>query len=71
MEDDLANLHLLDEEEDAFQEDVRVIERDREFYLVGMCLIESLVHFPSLRNTLVDLWHPIGGIFISDLGEKR
>ncbi|MBA0751816.1 hypothetical protein Gogos_000716 [Gossypium gossypioides] len=39
--------------------------------VVGRCLTDSVVHFSSLRNTMVDLWHPIGGIFISDLSEKR
>lgn len=33
--------------------------------------MDSVVHFPSLRNTMVDLWHPIGGICITDLGDKR
>ncbi|MBA0753340.1 hypothetical protein Gogos_021873, partial [Gossypium gossypioides] len=39
--------------------------------LVGRCLTDSVVHFPSLRNTLADLWHPIGGIYITEIGEKR
>lgn len=38
---------------------------------MGTCLTDSYVHFPSLRNTLVDLWHPIGGIAIPDIGERR
>lgn len=45
MEDDPANLHLLDEEEDAFQEDTKTIEKDQEFSMVGTCLTESVVHF--------------------------
>ncbi|MFQ6644927.1 hypothetical protein Gotur_019956 [Gossypium turneri] len=39
--------------------------------MVGQCLTDSVVHFPSLRNTLADLWHPIGGICITEIGEKR
>ncbi|MBA0755295.1 hypothetical protein Gogos_020745 [Gossypium gossypioides] len=71
MEEELANLSLLDDEEEAFQEEALVVERTYQFCLVGRCLTDSVVHFPSLRNTMADLWHPIGGICITDLGEKR
>ncbi|MBA0814801.1 hypothetical protein Gohar_020606, partial [Gossypium harknessii] len=30
-----------------------------------------MVNLLSLRNTLVDLWHPLGGATISDIGDKR
>lgn len=66
MEDDLAKLTIMDgDEEEAFQEE------EFKFCLVGCYLTDSVVHFPSLRNTFADLWHPIGGVFIKDLGEKR
>ncbi|MBA0734620.1 hypothetical protein Gogos_018520 [Gossypium gossypioides] len=71
MEDELANLRLVDDEEEAIQEDVEVVESFSQFCLVGRCLTDSVVHFPSLRNTMADLWHPIGGICITDIGEKR
>ncbi|PPS17973.1 hypothetical protein GOBAR_AA02602 [Gossypium barbadense] len=71
MEEELANLTLLDEEEEAFQEDLAVVDRNYQFCLVGRCLTDSIVHFPSLRNTMANLWHPIGGICITDLGDKR
>ncbi|XP_017647701.1 uncharacterized protein At4g02000-like [Gossypium arboreum] len=71
MEEALANLNLLNEEEEAFQEDVRTVDHVYSLCLVGCCLTDSVVHFPSLRNTLADLWHPIKGICISDLGGKR
>ncbi|MBA0727896.1 hypothetical protein Golax_000844 [Gossypium laxum] len=64
MEDTLANLRLLDEEEEATQEDEGAVDGAYQFCLVGRCLIVSVVHFPSLRNTMADLWHPIGGICI-------
>ncbi|MBA0749250.1 hypothetical protein Gogos_003199, partial [Gossypium gossypioides] len=44
-------------------------KEDFRFCLVSNCLTDSVVHFPSLRNTMTDLWHPIGGIAIIDLGE--
>ncbi|KAG8475108.1 hypothetical protein CXB51_032045 [Gossypium anomalum] len=71
MEDELANLSILDEEEEAFQEEAMVIEKSFQFSLVGHCLTDSVVNFPALRNTMADLWHPIGGICITDLGNKR
>lgn len=65
------DLCLEDEEEEAFQKDVRAIERERELSLVGTYLTESVVNFPSQRNIMADLLHPIGGTVISDIGEKR
>ncbi|MBA0733957.1 hypothetical protein Gogos_017918 [Gossypium gossypioides] len=71
MEDELVNLHFANEEEEAFQEDPKNSTDDLQFCLVGSCLTNSVVHFPSLRNTLVDLWHPIEGVTIMDLREKH
>lgn len=71
MEDDLANLRLRDEKEEAFQEEATVGDQDYRICLVAHCLTDSVVHFPSLRNTMADLWHLIGGICISNLDDKR
>lgn len=71
MENDLANLALTDEEEEAFEEDAAVVDQNLNLCLVGRCLTDSIVHFPSLRNTMADLWHPLRGICISDLGDRR
>ncbi|MFQ6635042.1 hypothetical protein Gotur_011541 [Gossypium turneri] len=71
MEEALANLRLLDDEEEAIQEDEGAVNGAYQFYRVGRCLTDSVVHFPSLRNIMADLWHPIGGICITELGEKR
>ncbi|KAK5819696.1 hypothetical protein PVK06_024719 [Gossypium arboreum] len=71
MEDELANLSLLDKEEEAFQKDAVVIEQSFQFSLVGRCVTDSVVNFPAPRNTMAALWHPIGGICIADLGNKR
>lgn len=30
-----------------------------------------MVHFLTLRSTLTDLWHPIRGIYITDIGDGR
>ncbi|MBA0577229.1 hypothetical protein Golob_024741, partial [Gossypium lobatum] len=71
MKEALANLRLLDDEEKAIQEDEGAVNGVYQFCRVGRCLTDSVVHFPSLRNTMADLWHPIGGICIMELGEKR
>ncbi|MFQ6654178.1 hypothetical protein Gotur_025265 [Gossypium turneri] len=71
MEDAMANMRLIDEEEEAIQEFDGEACSAYQFCLVGLCLTDSIVHFPSLRNTMADLWHPIGGICITELGEKR
>ncbi|PPR84660.1 hypothetical protein GOBAR_AA36053 [Gossypium barbadense] len=70
MEDELANLSILDAEEEAFQEDVVVIEQNFQFSLVGCCLTDSVVNFSTLHNTMADLWYPIRGICITDIGNK-
>ncbi|MBA0731123.1 hypothetical protein Golax_022883, partial [Gossypium laxum] len=59
------------EEEVHFQEETLVVEDDYKLCPVGQCLTDSVVNFLYLQNTMVDLWQPIGGIFILDLGEKR
>ncbi|MBA0575911.1 hypothetical protein Golob_025427 [Gossypium lobatum] len=58
-------------EEEAFQEEENELEEDYKFCLVGSCLTNSVMHFPSLRNTMVDLWHPIGGISITYLDPTK
>ncbi|KAH1046629.1 hypothetical protein J1N35_037413 [Gossypium stocksii] len=71
MEEGMANLRLMDEEEEEFNEEATMVQWNYQHCLVGRCLTDSVVHFPSLCNTMADLWHPIGGICISDLGDKR
>lgn len=71
MEEGIANLKLMDEEEEKFNEESAMMEWNYQYCLVGSCLTDSVVHFPSLRNIIDDLWHSIGGICISGLGDKR
>ncbi|MBA0590846.1 hypothetical protein Gorai_019536 [Gossypium raimondii] len=55
MEDEIANLCLADEEEDAFQENPKTTALDLQFCLVEAYLMNSVVHFPSLQNTMANL----------------
>ncbi|MBA0606144.1 hypothetical protein Godav_018655 [Gossypium davidsonii] len=71
MEDAMANLKLLDDEEEVIHEVAGEESFIFQFCLVGRYLTDSVVYFPSLRNTMADLWHPIGGICITEAGEKR
>ncbi|KAH1047077.1 hypothetical protein J1N35_037861 [Gossypium stocksii] len=71
IEEGIANLKLMDEEEEELNGEIPIEAWNYQRCLVGRCLTDSVVHFPSLRNTMADLWHPIGGICISDLGDKR
>ncbi|MBA0783091.1 hypothetical protein Gotri_000862 [Gossypium trilobum] len=70
MEEELANLNVIDKEEVHFQEETPVVEDDCKWCLVGRCLTDSVVNFLYLNIIMADLWHPIGGIFILDLGEN-
>ncbi|MBA0729526.1 hypothetical protein Golax_023367, partial [Gossypium laxum] len=66
---DITNLNLEDEEEEPIPCEKYSSKEDDEHQLclVGKTLIDCVVHFPSLKRTLVDLWHPLGGVIISDL----
>ncbi|MBA0805630.1 hypothetical protein Gohar_005126, partial [Gossypium harknessii] len=73
MEEELANLNIVDEEEEPVQtlEDEDTIEEEYNLCLVGRVLTDSVVHFPSMRNILAKLWHPLEGISITEIEEKR
>ncbi|MBA0581906.1 hypothetical protein Gorai_024067, partial [Gossypium raimondii] len=69
----LANLNIMDEEEDPL-----MVVRDDMFAnpeyglcLVGQVLTDSIVNFPSLKNTLADLWHPLRGVSIMKIENKH
>ncbi|KAK5834071.1 hypothetical protein PVK06_017944 [Gossypium arboreum] len=63
----------LDEEEDAVLQVQVGVNIDREeggFQLVGCFLTASIIHFQAMKSTIANLWHPVRGIQIRDLGEK-
>ncbi|MBA0554511.1 hypothetical protein Golob_013609 [Gossypium lobatum] len=73
MEVELVNLNLMDEKEVLiqFHRDWEGAEEDYRFCLVEKAWTNCVIYFSSLRKTLVDLWHPLGGVSITDIGEKR
>ncbi|KAK5832853.1 hypothetical protein PVK06_016656 [Gossypium arboreum] len=73
MESDFARLTLNEEEETILQiPSFPITEREeQEFHLVGCFLTSSVIHFPVRMSTMANLWHPIRGVRILDLGEKR
>lgn len=69
----MASLSL-DDQEDAIEEAQRLpraLMEENKFSLVGCFLTAGIIHFPAMRSTLANLWHPVKGIEILDLGEKR
>ncbi|MBA0832866.1 hypothetical protein Goarm_017224, partial [Gossypium armourianum] len=66
MEDELAGLTLNEEEDAILQVQLEPnIEREEEiFRLVGCFLTASIIHFPTMKNTMANLWHPVKGVYI-------
>ncbi|KAK5833256.1 hypothetical protein PVK06_017076 [Gossypium arboreum] len=72
MERGIAYLSIEDREEEAFSvpDGVEPQNSVYNFCLVGWYLTASVVHFPAMRNMMANLWHPLDGMQISNLGEK-
>ncbi|MBA0668071.1 hypothetical protein Goklo_001037 [Gossypium klotzschianum] len=73
MENELANLSF-----DVVKEEVLLVQRypgsqvvKNNFILVECFLTASIVHFPTMKSTMANLWHLIRGDQISDLGDKK
>ncbi|PPS02400.1 hypothetical protein GOBAR_AA18253 [Gossypium barbadense] len=64
MAEDLATLNILDKEEVplVLLGDADDVEYLYYLCLVGRVLMDSVVHFSALKNTLEDLWHPLRGL---------
>ncbi|MBA0562302.1 hypothetical protein Golob_007357 [Gossypium lobatum] len=72
VEGNFANLSLEDEEEVVVQLASERLDLRASFenYFVGSFLTSSVVNFQSMRVTLTNVWHPIGGVSISDLNKR-
>ncbi|MBA0779594.1 hypothetical protein Gotri_003836 [Gossypium trilobum] len=73
METELANLSINEEEEEILlvQADPTMQREVADYQLVGCFLTASIINFPAMKSTLANLWHPVCGVQIRDLGEKR
>ncbi|KAH1105949.1 hypothetical protein J1N35_009717 [Gossypium stocksii] len=70
---DLENLRIMDEEDEPLLAEGGDFSgnSDYDFCLVGRVLIDSVVNFTALKNTLADLWHPLMGVTIKEEANKR
>ncbi|MBA0700959.1 hypothetical protein Goari_027455 [Gossypium aridum] len=73
MVDELANLQITEDEDDPVCDQEYGEEIDDEFKLclVGKVLTNNAVHFPSMRTVLRKLWHPLEGLLITKMEDKR
>ncbi|MBA0681719.1 hypothetical protein Goari_023500, partial [Gossypium aridum] len=72
MESDFVGL-TLDEEEEAIlrvQVDSDSVREEKALSLVGYFLTASIIHYLAMKSTMANLWHPVRGVQIRDLGEK-
>ncbi|GMI95765.1 hypothetical protein like AT3G31430 [Hibiscus trionum] len=73
VDDGLAVLTLDDDEDSEIQieNNTETVGISFDLCFVGRFVTSSVIHFQSMRNTLANLWRPLGGIAISDLGNNR
>ncbi|MBA0843394.1 hypothetical protein Goarm_000589, partial [Gossypium armourianum] len=69
MEDYMASFSLEEVEKDSIQLGVESVDNGFSYAncFVRKFLTSSVVHFQAMRSTLANVWHPIGGVSISDL----
>ncbi|PPR99443.1 hypothetical protein GOBAR_AA21229 [Gossypium barbadense] len=70
---DLANLQIMEEEDEplVLNGDAVSTDLNYELCLVGRVLTESIFNFPSLKNTMADLWHPLQGVSITEMEDRQ
>lgn len=73
IEEEFANLSIANEEDEPIwdQEEEEDNEDENNSCLVGKVLTNSAVHFILMRSVLAELWHPIEGVTISKMEDKR
>ncbi|MBA0847303.1 hypothetical protein Goshw_015809 [Gossypium schwendimanii] len=69
----LADLSLDEGEDEGWRADLSGEEMEEGMALCAVCsfLTASVIQYHAMNKTLANLWHPHGGVTISDLGEKR
>ncbi|MBA0873280.1 hypothetical protein Goshw_000247 [Gossypium schwendimanii] len=73
MEKEIEGLNLEDGKEEGLllSIDLGFQRPTCEYYLVGSFFTASVVHFSAMKNTMANLWHPLKGVQILDLGTRR
>ncbi|MBA0671054.1 hypothetical protein Goklo_025525 [Gossypium klotzschianum] len=73
MESEFVGLSLDDDEEEILQAqgDTESISEEEVLSLVGCFLTASIIYYPTMKSTMANLWHPVKGVQIRDLGGKR
>ncbi|MBA0550556.1 hypothetical protein Golob_021494, partial [Gossypium lobatum] len=72
MESEFVGLSLDEEEEEILQvqNDSDPVSEEEILSLVGCFLTASIIHYAAMKSTMANLWHPVRGVQIRDLGEK-
>ncbi|MFQ6620644.1 hypothetical protein Gotur_000130 [Gossypium turneri] len=72
MESKFAGLSLDEEEEEILQAqgDTDSVSNEEILSLVGCFLTASIIYYPAIKSTMANLWHPVRGVQIRDLGGK-
>lgn len=73
MEDEIAIVHLDDEEDNSVVDPIADDEKedDQLLCLDGRVLNNGTVQVPPLKNVLAEIWHPIEGVTVTELENKR
>ncbi|MBA0787961.1 hypothetical protein Gotri_026055 [Gossypium trilobum] len=73
MESEFVGLSLDEEKEEILQAQGDSDSGNNEEFLslLGCFLIASIIHYPAMKSTMANLWHPVRGVQIRDLEEKR
>ncbi|MFQ6643601.1 hypothetical protein Gotur_018067 [Gossypium turneri] len=73
MESEFVGLSLDEEEEEILQVQVdpESVREEEALSLVGCFLTASIIHYPAMKSTMANLWHPVRGVQIRDLWEKK
>lgn len=73
MKNELADLSLEDEEDEVLMVRNGNVPSQvlQSLCLVGCLLTACIVHFPTMKSTLANLWHLVKGVELSNLRETR
>lgn len=74
MEKSLADLSLSVEEEEDLLIDPSNLEHHIDsstICLVGRFLQTKPIHFQSMQNRMAEIWRPVKGVFIKEIGDQR